>query len=385
VETRQSVTLVGAVLDFLDENWLGRNAPNAITRLAQGVILDVVYNVDLTSDLDAIGGYGDWRDWSAEAVNEVYQAVITTGRRLSDYEGQTAAYVMRGDPASAFRTAMGPVEILLSSNQVRERDHTVIDWSAETIATRDSDGTRRNRIEVYSDRSDPTLRKNQQEADWFEYNLVHEFGHVFNNRLRGNAVNALALDPPVPHDEGWDRRYFDTQLLPFTRQSPDESYSEIWADQFLFWVYDSFNRENVSGEIRQNWMDEYVAGFMNAAAIRDYSATEILKLPEIAGQAFTANGMNLNLRSQADMRISPETSIPTGATVEVLGRDSSGEWIAVAYGSSIGWVRSEFVQVNATYISEIRQERLDYATGRSLVDSPPEHRGVMSGGAEAIS
>ena len=306
-----------------------------------------------------IVSHGDWRDWSPAAVNEVYRAVTTTGLRLSLYEGQTASYVQRGDPASAFRTAMGPVEIFLSN----EREGIL--WSAETFAVVDN-GTHRNRIDVYSRALANQL--NQQEADWFEYNLVHEFGHVLNNRLRGTAVDFMVRQPPVVDPSlGWEIGPIEGEHPLFRPQRQENGMGEIWADQFLFWVYSAFDVD-LYGQERQEWMDDHLGIFMNAAARRDISATQILDVPQITGHVQTS-GENLNLRIRAGINATTETSIPINAAVEVLGRDNTGEWIAVAYGSSIGWVSAEYLQVDTPYLSEISQARLDYASGRVLVDS----------------
>ena len=58
--------------------------------------------------------------------------------------------------------------------------------------------------------------------------------------------------------------------------------------------------------------------------------------------------------TQLNVRAEPSTASETlgmvsqFATVQVIGRDASGSWYQISYADSKGWVRAEYVQVNAT-------------------------------------
>lgn len=58
--------------------------------------------------------------------------------------------------------------------------------------------------------------------------------------------------------------------------------------------------------------------------------------------------------TQLNVRMEPSTASETlgmvnqFATVQVIGKDASGSWYQISYINSKGWVRAEYVQVNAT-------------------------------------
>ncbi|MBL8092486.1 MAG: SH3 domain-containing protein, partial [Anaerolineales bacterium] len=58
--------------------------------------------------------------------------------------------------------------------------------------------------------------------------------------------------------------------------------------------------------------------------------------------------------TQINVRVETTTAsaslgvVPAFSTIQIIGKESSGNWYQVIYENGIGWVRAEFVQVDAS-------------------------------------
>jgi hypothetical protein len=344
--------------------------PNAISRLVQLALLDVFYGVHLTSDL----GQG-LNDWSAVAVNNVYRAVTSTAGKFESYaDAYLPAY---NDLPSwvLFYQVMGPIDVHLSSQN--ELDGKPITWSASTDVSFGADGTRYGRINVYAIRADD-YEQNQQESAWFEYNLVHEFGHALSARTHRIPEDGISLEgvirnstdnQPIFNNEGWGGRLHGTwnQYGSFTRQSPTTSPSETWADMFLFWVYDQFDATS-AGRDRQKWVDESFDDIVNAANRRNVGLSSLLGRATDQGFVYTFTDEHLNMRVAGQ----PISSIPNQSAVEILGINEDRSALLVSYNSQIGWVDIDFVNLNTNRLPLITDECREWlVTGRGTSPCDP--------------
>ena len=353
-------------LYLLDETFFSRVEPSDFTRSIQLAILNGVYGVELTSSMADGGPYAGW---SPQAVNEVYHGVAATAWALSTYEGEVSPSANLADPGTAFRTTMGPVEMHLSPAQYwrelggnwEEMYGERIETSALTTLAYDAEGNPFYRILVFPSRIDK--QQNQQQLDWFEYNVGHELGHVFANQTYGIAADWLTTIGLQP-SEGWGGRLLDSGEDPFTRQSRDTSERELFADQLLFWAYGSFGADWAS-QRRDLWMDDKVGDLLDIASLRNLTAAERYGRVPVLLTAHTGTTENLNIRSAPFESGTPLGSIPYGTQVEALGIDLTGQWVVVTYRGRDGWVSAALLQGDKTFLSLIAPDDIDRASGRS--------------------
>lgn len=68
----------------------------------------------------------------------------------------------------------------------------------------------------------------------------------------------------------------------------------------------------------------------------------------------TSNPIQGNTTTQVNIRAETNTAsetlgvIPAFSNIQIIGKESTGNWYQIIYESGIGWVRSEFVQVDAS-------------------------------------
>ena len=216
--------------------------------------------------------------WTPEAIRNVYNGVMDTSAAFLGYYNSpymrdalaTAAYAEIDETdiymqqALLFNIMMGQVDLRVSDWQNPDGLGQTFFYDPDEHPDEEADTQRTNVIKFYSNHPNWNGSSgvwNTQE--WFKYNLVHELGHVLNNRLfsRGsNDVFALS-DPGRPNSygpsmrtQGWWRGSVSNRNEIWyggggpngemaTRQvaagEEDLNYYEEFADMFLYWVYTS--------------------------------------------------------------------------------------------------------------------------------------------------
>ena len=270
---------------------------------------------------------------------------------------------------------MGPVEIQLSDETTYHNPNKNLDeditWSAQTYGSR---------IEIYRQ----VFSDQQEDETWFLFNLIHEFGHVFNNRLQGRTSQWLDnftianRGKIMDQIEGEDGRIVERTLgmIPFTKSARLErqSYSadprEVWADTFLSWVYGGeLFTDDEAGKTRKQWIKEnmptFVSGRIRANNISGNQGTpsRIKTDPNLPNNS-------VNFRPAPGLQSVPFSSLPYNANVMVLGRYRDTEWIAVEYHGQKGWILSTEAQISTDSLSPITPECLDYEIGLPFESNP---------------
>jgi hypothetical protein len=88
-------------------SYIGSTILQTAITFAQGLALDALFNVDLTSA--QAGDYSDWRGWSAREINLAFGATLRNAslyNRIAQQGGFTTV-----NPVSLFRNINGPVEL----------------------------------------------------------------------------------------------------------------------------------------------------------------------------------------------------------------------------------------------------------------------------------
>jgi len=102
---------------------------------------------------------------------------------------------------------------------------------------------------------------------WGSQNAVHELGHLFDWRAgRGRPAADLQAEWNVnpnfprrsPNNAQW-RGYAGPRFT--WQQSSDQSASEEFADMFLGWAYNQWER-SAAGATRSQWMTTNMAGWI---------------------------------------------------------------------------------------------------------------------------
>ncbi len=211
------------------------------TSLLQGVILDVVYDVDLTNPN---GGIFPWLSWYQDGngparVNEAYRAVTDIMRAI-------AAEATGGNYSQAvdvFRRSLGGTDLQLvpGNASAATEDRLRPDAAASTSTVG------REPPVIY-------LYQNPEGAGagfvHSRQNIVHEFGHAFVRRTSGLPNNPAALwdqintvvSPFASTEQGWlnaiDLRQNRYALDSFVGPTAVQQYREEQiADMFLYWTY----------------------------------------------------------------------------------------------------------------------------------------------------
>ena len=100
-------------------------------------------------------------------------------------------------------------------------------------------------------------------------NVIHELGHAFNDRLSGapvNAVHTAIANRQLPdlRPKGFYEAGTRTDMAYTWMQSPQDSDSEIFADQFLGWVYGRWANDD-DGRLRRDFMDKHMPQWIQQA------------------------------------------------------------------------------------------------------------------------
>lgn len=178
------------------------NQPQAFV---QGLILDFVYGIDLTTDS------GDWRSWmkdphAAERTQEVFASITDTTAALAAQGGRSY-----NDAIKLFREAFGVTEIQLTSGK-NANDETAY-ASTDLI-----DG--KPVIYLFTD---PSILLEEDELRGFalhnRQNIVHELGHALvllsggsNSAIYQEWEGVRSLISDFDTTEGWDKDTFDFLL-----------------------------------------------------------------------------------------------------------------------------------------------------------------------------
>lgn len=256
--------------------------------MAKLVLLEYQYNVKLS--VSSVNPGNDF--WSAQGIINVFEAVSDVANALWFLEDELAPYAKPQNQAELFQAIVGPLDIRLSDEQ---KSFYGITYAYDPERIRDESY---NVITFFKD--------DWEKSAWFKFNLVHEIGHVINNRVAGFAANQVdrfnqqySGDPRF-RTLGWGEASGDDWIekMNVLRDSPipqvtrqfdptqtDSVYQiyEDWADMFLFWVYDersgqtTFSHPNSgrvviggitlqqsAGEIRQDFMESYLPIIMDS-------------------------------------------------------------------------------------------------------------------------
>jgi hypothetical protein len=100
-------------------------------------------------------------------------------------------------------------------------------------------------------------------------NIIHELGHAFNNRLGKapeTAVQTAIANKVLPKKRpyGFYEAGTEGALILTWIQSPENTPSEIFADQFLGWVYGKW-ADNAFGRQRRDFMDDHMRNWITQA------------------------------------------------------------------------------------------------------------------------
>jgi len=212
-----------------------------LTALGEVFLLKTLYGVTLNSTGIALTSAGtvssqnatDWHAWIGcpRAIDSVYQATVDTASAFWQTE-QIKEYINVFAQWELFHAVMGSIEIQLQhfpQPDFRPEER----WAAETHSS--------EFIAVYPDAfsgyvTEPSLVPN----------IVHEYGHVFNNRVGGLLSPEIErLENDLQKHTGLKLQYTkagmgsevrdeDPIRIQRTRDEPIEEQ----ADMFLHWVYD---------------------------------------------------------------------------------------------------------------------------------------------------
>ena len=129
-------------------------------------------------------------------------------------------------------------------------------------------------------------------------------------------------------------RIRDDETYPIVGRTADSSWWQIDIDGVIGWVstrfVDTFNTSNVP--------------------VTDNTVAEI---PTLTGERLQTTS-ELNMRSRASTRGSILAVIPRFTSVDIVGRNSSGQWLKVFYDGVAGWVSADFIRMlNGAQISDL--------------------------------
>jgi len=99
-----------------------------------------------------------------------------------------------------------------------------------------------------------------------ENHVVHELGHAISPALDGLPYNAMALaltnDPRLKRSDRNSNFGFAGAKFPWQQAVVNvDQYYEIWADQFLGWVFNAWDNDEL-GKARSDWMILNMAEFI---------------------------------------------------------------------------------------------------------------------------
>ncbi len=239
-----------------------------------------------------------------------------------------------------------------------------------------------------------------------QYNIVHEYGHVIDQRsqyygrsrideevnLKGqygptSDFNEDSGCPTSPTSGGSLNaglcRQHSYYLLPkdpeAAKKDKTDWAAEEWADRFLFWVYDDrFNSPRAKERT-----DTWVANVMGVAYGHGLDSDDLL-VKQAGVTSITKSANSVVLREMPSQFQTPSLTPNFGAIgssgndVKILGKDASGKYLFVVYAGYTGWIQ-------ATDVKDLSKEELaalppisnDYVkklTGREYSVSHPDKK-----------
>jgi len=367
------------------------------SRIAQVAVLEA-HSVELTSSRDGDPSGSD--AWSDMGVQNAYLSVMDTASAFHRIymDGNLAPYV---DPlgntpseigATLFRYILGRTQLRLSDtlraiikNNDGSSEEVDITWSAQTGLGSDDNG-RYNLITIFTNQIVRDALGNITDIDnrdqfnkpWFRFNLVHEYGHILNQRVKSSSVILLdkhMTNPDFSHNTGvivndeyiWERSPLgwgdskvalsDDYRIVFGQQNTYPSANEEWGDMFMYWVYDAFT-DDWAGDIRQSFMHNYLPDILNTAYRRNLDPNTLVNI--VLGWDTNANplptttvitdGRNLN-HYTTDLASNPSGALLPGTDMTIVGRNELGTRVLVITDTVIEWVDAEHLKANNPDVS----------------------------------
>jgi RHS repeat-associated protein len=195
-------------------------------------------------------GVGLWRfgitltgNWSNEHKSEAKKAALAVGAKMTGELGGTAW--------DAFRKVYGKVEIFWGNGE----GHSLSDeCAAITSGGCTSSAHLINFMITWSNRTSAV------------YNMVHEFGHAFNNLLwfdNSNTGRRDRLPEAYMVETGGLERSAGGYAGPYGtwQQSQKDTPSENFADMFLGWTYGEWEESSYGiyrGDFMSRWMPRFI-------------------------------------------------------------------------------------------------------------------------------
>lgn len=364
----QQVTILGQADEIL------QNSTDPAERIhAQAVILSLRYGVNLTinrtNDESASGIY--WIDdiednpefWN-ERINNAYAAVDTTaqalGQAIRSGRLDLPGYIDRNlSDAELFNFIMGAIEIRYTPNIEKE-------FAGRTEPNGDV-------IQFFKPIIDPSYIPSRN-------NIIHEFGHVLDERT-GQYARRRLIDEPISSfntvfragsavlPENYVRNYagFDDN---FSFENEGEAAQEDWGDSFLAWVIGGFDENAIFGQHREavveGWLEDTLAiayGRGNPQAVQDF----IRASGYITQSSPLGPGSALRELPLAETQ-SPILSSQATHVVNVIGRinqpaEGNTYWYLVEYNGVVGFVREDSFK-ELPNVADIDANEVSLLTGR---------------------
>jgi hypothetical protein len=335
--------------------------------------LDLITSYGVTFTSDALD------EFDLHALENIYAGTTATAEALWDlYEnGDLAAFVDRGTfetQEELFVAVMGNINLNFIDDPTKK-------YGAEASGQNIT-------IYPYAEASTPK----------FEWNIVHEFGHVLASRMFGYAQSELALtgllnledlnaenpdmvlvdnpnfDPARPADASTNPRQIwarSDRGLPSSQggispQNRTPSYDEAWADMFLYWVYGEFDSTQI-GRNKETATNRIMTAILNT----QYGLA--LDDNELQGQ-ISGDNFGIVRENNVNVRAAPTTrsnsfglQLSQGAAVEILGSVENGQWLLVVTGDGrISWVSSGLIDTSqSSDIPPLNDADITRLTGRS--------------------
>jgi len=165
---------------------------------------------------------------------------------------------------------------------------------------------------------------------------------------------------------------------PFTIQRPSRSSDakEVWADMFLFWVFGGQGfKSDPAGSARRQWIEENMPIYTSAAYRRNLDVASLIGGNVQTGTVKTdveQEGGWLNIRREPGTEATAFSSIPYAGSVTILGIDKDNpNWVAVQYGTEIGWISSDEAQIPTDTLSSISRDCVDWLSGNLVGQASP--------------